>query len=209
VVQLTATANTGYGFKNWSGSATGSTNPVSVTIDGNKTVTANFVNCYTLTAAANPAAGGTVNANPAPSCNGGTGYPADTVVQLTATANAGYSFNSWSGSATGTTNPVSVTMDGNKTVTANFVNCYTLTTAANPAAGGTVNASPAPSCNGGTGYPANTVVQLTATANAGYSFNNWSGSATGMTNPVSVTMTENKSVTANFAKHYYIPMILR
>jgi len=50
---------------------------------------------------------------------------------------------------------------------------------------------------------------LTATANAGYSFNNWSGSATGMTNPVSVTMTENKSVTANFAKHYYIPMILR
>jgi uncharacterized repeat protein (TIGR02543 family) len=41
-VQLTATANPGCTFNNWSGDATGSTNSVTVTIDGNKTVTANF-----------------------------------------------------------------------------------------------------------------------------------------------------------------------
>jgi len=206
---LTATANMGYGFGNWSGSATGTANPVAVTVDGNKTVTANFVNCYTLTTAASPVGAGTVNASPAPSCNGGTGYPADTVVELTATANMGYGFGNWSGSATGTANPVAVTVDGNKTITANFVDCYTLITAANPATGGIVNANPAPSCNDGTGYPAGTVVQLTATANTGHSFKNWSGDATGATNPVLVTMTENQSVTANFVKHYYLPMILR
>ena len=42
VVQLTAAANSGYTFSNWSGDAGGSTNPISITINGNKTVTANF-----------------------------------------------------------------------------------------------------------------------------------------------------------------------
>ena len=47
-------------------------------------------------------------------------YAAGTVVALTATPAAGYLFTGWSGSASGTTNPLSVTMDGKKTVTANF-----------------------------------------------------------------------------------------
>ena len=42
------------------------------------------------------------------------------VVQVRAVPNAGYLFSNWSGDATGTSNPVSVTMNGNKTVTANF-----------------------------------------------------------------------------------------
>ena len=41
---------------------------------------------------------------------------------------------------------------------------------------------------------------LTASANAGYTFSNWSGDVTGVTNPTTVTMNSNKSVTANFAK---------
>ena len=47
-------------------------------------------------------------------------YAAGSTVQLTATAGAGYQFASWSGSATGTANPLTVTMNGPKTVTANF-----------------------------------------------------------------------------------------
>jgi len=40
-------------------------------------------------------------------------------------------------------------------------------------------------------------VKLTAVPNAGYAFSNWGGDASGSTNPVSITMTGNKSVTAN------------
>ena len=47
-------------------------------------------------------------------------YAAGTVVALTATPEAGYLFAGWSGSASGNTNPLSVTVDGKKTITANF-----------------------------------------------------------------------------------------
>jgi len=39
---------------------------------------------------------------------------------LTATPGVGFMFSGWSGDATGTTNPLTVTMSGNKTITANF-----------------------------------------------------------------------------------------
>jgi uncharacterized repeat protein (TIGR02543 family) len=47
-------------------------------------------------------------------------YAAGSVVSLTATPAAGFVFTGWSGSASGTANPLSVTMDGKKTITANF-----------------------------------------------------------------------------------------
>jgi uncharacterized repeat protein (TIGR02543 family) len=77
--------------------------------------------CYTLAANAVPAGGGSVSADPAPNCNGGTQYQDGTIVELTAMTNPGYTFTDWGGDASGTDNPVSVTMDGDKSVTANFV----------------------------------------------------------------------------------------
>jgi uncharacterized repeat protein (TIGR02543 family) len=47
-------------------------------------------------------------------------YQANSVVTLTAVANPEYVFTGWSQDASGTTNPISITMDGNKTITANF-----------------------------------------------------------------------------------------
>ena len=41
--------------------------------------------------------------------------------ELTANPGTGWSFDSWSGDLTGSTNPDSITMNGNKTVTANFI----------------------------------------------------------------------------------------
>ena len=56
---------------------------------------------------------------PAPqNCTGG--YTDGTVVQVDRCAEHRLSSRSWSGAASGTTNPVSVTMDGDKSVTANF-----------------------------------------------------------------------------------------
>ena len=41
-VKLTAIPNAGYAFSNWSGDAAGSANPMTITMDSNKSVTANF-----------------------------------------------------------------------------------------------------------------------------------------------------------------------
>lgn len=155
--------------------------------------------CYTLAKSVNPANGGTITASPAPNCNNGTQYTSGTSVSLTAVANNNFRFTSWSGDVSGSSSPIPVTMNGNKTVTANFVVvdfCYTLSITTTT--GGGVTASPAPSCNGGTGYPQNTIVTLTATPNGGYTFGGWSGSVTGTTNPTSLTMSGPKSVTATF-----------
>jgi len=73
-------------------------------------------------------------------------------------------------------------------------NRFTLTTSVNPPGAGTVSLSPP----GGT-YDSGTSVTLTASAASGYSFNNWSGDASGTSATVSITMDSNKSVTANFS----------
>lgn len=154
---------------------------------------------YTLSVVINPPGAGTVTMNP----SGGT-YNAGTVVTLTATANSGYVFSGWAGDLSGTSNPATITMDANKVVIANFTTSggggggggttnYTLTVTVSPLGAGTVSLNPA----GGT-YAAGTTVTLTATANTGYVFSNWSGDLTGTTNPATIIMNSNKSVTAVF-----------
>ena len=71
-------------------------------------------------------------------------YPYGTEVALTVSAAEGWTFNAWSGDLTGSVNPETITMDGNKTVTANFThNQYLLTMDTNfgttsPALGGSL-----------------------------------------------------------------------
>ncbi len=65
------------------------------------------------------AGGGRVSFSPGPSY--GSQYCSGTQVTVTATAADGWVFNGWSGSASGSTNPLTVTMNGNKSITANFV----------------------------------------------------------------------------------------
>jgi uncharacterized repeat protein (TIGR02543 family) len=102
-----------------------------VTINANAQTTASGTysviapNTYTLTLNYNPAQGG---ASPSPlvpelSHTYGSysfGYTANSVTLLQASATTGYHFTGWSGDASGTANPITLTMNGNKTVTANF-----------------------------------------------------------------------------------------
>jgi uncharacterized repeat protein (TIGR02543 family) len=138
------------------------------------------------------ATNGVVSTNPNPT--NGT-YDDGTSVSLTATPDAGYQFDGWSGDATGNTNPLTITMDADKAVTAMFSKIQkTLTiTATN----GVVATNPNPT-NGA--YDDGTSVSLTATPDAGYQFDGWSGDATGNTNPLAITMDADKAVTAMFSK---------
>ena len=187
VVSVTATPATGYVFSSWSGACTGS-GACSVTMNFNTTVTANFTPInYNLTTAVSPSGGGTIN--PAAGVHA---YAYGTVVNVTATPATGYAFSSWSGACTGS-GACSVTMDAAKSVTANFtVINYNLTTAVSPGGAGTIN--PAAGVHA---YAYGTVVVVTATPAAGYTFSSWSGACTG-SGACSVTMDAAKTVTANF-----------
>jgi len=152
--------------------------------------------CFSLTTALSDEAAGSLSVNPGPNCDG-TLYAEDSVVTLEVTPNPDYVFDQWSGDASGSDNPLDVTMDGHKDITANFLACYTLSTQAVPSSGGTVSADVAPNCLG-TKYLAGTAVELTATASDNHEFIAWSGDASGTENPVSVTMDDHYDVLALF-----------
>jgi len=102
-IQLTANADTGWTFDSWSGHLTGSTNPETLTVTANMNVTATF----------------TQNVSVVKDPNQTTYHYGDTI-QLTANADTGWTFDSWSGHLTGSTNPETLTVTGDMNVTATF-----------------------------------------------------------------------------------------
>ncbi|MGH7601869.1 MAG: InlB B-repeat-containing protein, partial [bacterium] len=122
-------------------------------------------------------------------------YEVDIAVELTATPDAGFQFSGWSGDLTGSTNPATLTMNANKSVTATFTAIppaqHTLTVTTSGSGNVTLNPP------GGT-YEVDIAVELTATPDAGFQFSGWSGDLTGSTNPATLTMNANKNVTATF-----------
>ncbi len=122
---------------------------------------------YAITASANPAPGGTVTCTPSPANQGGS-----STCSVTST-NPGYTFSGWSGDCTGAGACSFSNITAAKNVTANFtLNTYTITTAASPAAGGTVTCTPNP-------VPHGSSSTCSMSANLGYTLANWSGDCTG------------------------------
>ena len=114
VVTLTAVPAPGWSFSAWSGALSGNTNPESITIDGDKVVTATFTQDeYTLRVST--VGSGSVAKNPDQST-----YHYGDVVTFTATPVTGWAFSFWSGGLTGSANPATITITGNKIVTATF-----------------------------------------------------------------------------------------
>lgn len=116
-VQLLGVPSTGYYLHHWSGDASGTANPVTVTMNSNKAVTAYFApkTTYTLTVTA-PNGHGSVTRTPSKSAY----YSGESVV-LTPVPSSGYIFDHWGGSASGSTYPLTVVMNSNKTISAYFV----------------------------------------------------------------------------------------
>jgi uncharacterized repeat protein (TIGR02543 family)/uncharacterized delta-60 repeat protein len=104
-------------FSHWSGDVPQgheNDNPITIMMDSDKSIVANFILPFRLTISAGT--GGTTS----PSV-GGHIRPEGTEVTITALPDSGYEFNGWSGDASGTTNPITITMDADKTITANFI----------------------------------------------------------------------------------------
>ncbi|MFC1924084.1 MauE/DoxX family redox-associated membrane protein [Chloroflexota bacterium] len=197
-VTLTATPEAGYMFDHWSDGLTGSENPAGITIDSDKYITAHFAPIVTYTLTVDPTDGGTVDIDPLLDS-----YDPGTDVKLTANPETGYEFDGWSGDLSGSERMVTITMDSDKEITANFIpSTFTLTVTANLPRWGTVNIYP-------TGpYEYGTEVTLTAIPTPTYYpqspdevyyiFDHWSEDVSGYTDQVTITMDSDKTVTAHF-----------
>jgi hypothetical protein len=152
---------------------------------------------YTLTISVNNSAWGTTD--PAP---GAHTYPQGQQVTVTAIPASGYRFSYWSGDASGTSASITVTVDRNKSITANFEvapQTYTLTVSVYPSGSGTVVDENGVAVTTRT-VASGTSLKLTAKPNSGYEFQYWSGDASGTSSTITVTVTKNTFVTANFRK---------
>ena len=108
-------------FQSWADG--GSANPRTIVASaGTPSYTMQFGTQHRLVRTVSPPGAGSVS---------GTDdyYNAGASVQVSATANSGYQFSGWSGSASGTSNPTTVTMDAPKSVVANYSLLSTFTSA--------------------------------------------------------------------------------
>jgi len=163
---------------------------------------------FTLTAARQGDGAGTVTSTPAGINCGSTcsaSFVSDSTVTLTAAAAADSVFSGWTGcdSVSGATCTVSMTSA--RTAAATFLlKRFTLTVATSGLGKGTVTSSPAGINCSGTGngcasdYVINTTVQLTATPALLNVFVGWTGCDTPNGTSCTMSMSANKSVTAQF-----------
>jgi hypothetical protein len=124
---VTATANSGYTFADWTenGNIVSYSASYNFTLNANRNLVANFTqiigNNYTITVSASPSADGTV-------AGGGT-FASGSSRTVTATAYSGYTFANWTenGSVVSSSASYNFTLNGNRTLIANFTTSGTRT----------------------------------------------------------------------------------
>ena len=197
---VTATANSGYTFTNWTenGAVVSTQANYTFTVNSNRNLVANFQaqpQNYTITVSANPRDGGTVT--------GGGTYQQGQSCTVSATANTGYTFTNWTenGNVISTNASYTFTVTGNRTLVANFTQQqFTVTVSSNPANGGTVT--------GGGTYIYGQTCTITATPATGYTFYAWGGDISSTNPTYTFTVTGNTNCVAQFDLEYYPILVL-
>jgi uncharacterized repeat protein (TIGR02543 family) len=125
------------------------------------------------------------------------GYTYLDEVVLTATAVSGWTFVGWSGDVVAADNPLTMTITNHTAITATFAQeTYSLTV--DIVGAGAVSREPDQAV-----YLPGQVVTLTATADLGWTFANWSGDAVGTATSITHTITANTHITATFSQDAY------
>ena len=189
---VTATANDGYNFVNWTegGNVVSTQANYTFVVNGNRNLVANFeaeVQTYNIRLSANPMLAGTVS-------GGGTFQEGETCT-ATASPNNGYNFVNWTenGNVVSTNASFSFTVTGSRMLVANFqAQSFTITATADPVNGGTVT--------GGGTYNQGQSCTLTATPATGYNFVNWTknGQQVSTNTTYTFVVTESATYVAHF-----------
>jgi len=187
-----------YRFIYWYGNVTDTSPSTSVIMDSAKTVTAKYLIQYQLTVTS-------AHNEPYPTkgdhwFDAGSSIKASVTSPADVSGDTGYRCIGWTGTGSvptsGTTTSVTFTISGPSSITWNWETQYYLTMSINPL--GTNNTvSP-----GSKWYTAGSRVEIEAKPSSGYFFLNWtgtgSGSYSGSSNPVNITMNGPITETANF-----------
>lgn len=178
IVEISATANLGYKFVQWSDGET--INPRQILIDQDTSIIAQFEQCkYKLVLTASDTLAGNVY--------GGGEFTYGVSTNIAAIANEGYAFINWSDGNTDASRSIIMTEDLN--LVANFrAITYTVSAVPNDETMGLVI--------GAGEYVYKGEVQLYAVPNTGYEFYKWSNGVTD--NPYSFIATEDVHITAEF-----------
>lgn len=187
-VNLTATADAGYVFVNWTegGVIVSSSSHYSFSATADRSLVANFVPACTLTLSSSSTTMGTVS--------GAGTFPAGDTVTATATAKPGYVLLNWTESGTIVSNLPSYAFPilASRTLRANFAAGYTMTASSSFAPGGSVT--------GGGGYATGSNVTLSGLAADGYRFTGWTENGIPVSESAifSFTCSANRTLVAHF-----------
>lgn len=199
-LQVSAQPGVRYLFASWSDGGAQEHNYT--TLQSSQTLTADFTTQYYLTM-------NSVYGNPQGEGWYNSGVSAQFGVTSPAAGTSGtqFVFTGWTGSGAGSYSGAqainTIIMNNPVTETAGWKTQYLLTTSVEPAESGSVTPNPV-----GPWFDAGEFVTLTAVPNSGYQWAGWSGSLSGIANPVAFLMDEPKSVTAQFSIGDNTPPVL-
>ncbi|MBR6068602.1 MAG: leucine-rich repeat protein [Bacteroidales bacterium] len=179
ISRIAAIPNEGYRFVQWNDGSTSNPYFVYASLDVEYVAFFEAIPTYTITAVSADEEMGTVT--------GGGDYYEDETVTLTATANDGYTFSSWTDGITD--NPRTVTVTGDATYTATFVALHTITVTSADETQGTAS--------GSGDYAEGLEIEISATPAEHYHFAQWNDGNTD--NPRTITVTSDSTFTAVFA----------
>jgi uncharacterized repeat protein (TIGR02543 family) len=207
-VTLSAVPANGWRFDSWGGDCTG-TDVCVVSMTTDRSVTATFARQnFTLTVTKASGDGTITSDPPGITCgaNCSAAYPFETQVTLNVTPSTGFVFAGWQGDCTGTTPTCTVAMTQARNVTATFARpSPSLTVSKFGNGNGFVDAFIPPGVFRQCNLPCSllaldygTSVTLTLSSITG-SFTGWSGEGCSGAGSCTVTMTQDRNVTAVFA----------
>ncbi len=181
----------GYSFANWTenGDVVSTSDVYDFNVTGNRTIIANFVSDT----------GVTVTANAAPEAAGSVGgdatFSIGDSVTVSAVANPGFAFASWTAGGTVVSTDADYTFNASahRALVAHFAPAIAITSNGSPAAGGTVY--------GAGEYPSGQTATLEAMPNSDFEFRYWTEGGTIVSTSENYTFTVNtpRTVIANFA----------
>ncbi len=204
-VSLNAFAEAGWVFEGWSGDLESTDATETITMDSDKTITATFTEIVYHTLTINIVGQGLVEVDGLVYTEAVT-VEEGSILALEAIADAGWIFEDWSGDLVSTDATETITMDSDKTITATFMEIVYHTLTINIVGQGLVEVDSEPYTEAVT-VEDGSILALEAIAADGWIFEGWSGDLVSTDVIETITMDDDKNITATFSEDVYISMV--